>query len=49
MVAGDLNARIGSLQDGIEFIPGLDWYIPDNFAIPRNAKDRVVTILVTHF
>ena len=47
ILAGDLNARIGSLQDfilddGVDHIPGMGWYESDNFDIPRYAKDTVV-------
>jgi hypothetical protein len=47
LVTGDLNARTGSLQDFLvddasDYIPGMDWYIPDDFDIPRCSKDRVV-------
>lgn len=46
VVAGDLNARIGSLQDyfddRVDHIPGMNWYTPDNFDVPRSSKDNVV-------
>jgi hypothetical protein len=49
-LAGDLNARIGTvndciMQDDTCFIPGLeggDEYVSDNFNIPRNSKDSTV-------
>ena len=47
LVCGDLNARIGEMQDiltddGVDHIDGLDWYVPDNFNVPRVSKDSVV-------
>ncbi len=45
-VLGDLNARIGNMQDflahdDVQFIPGMDWYVPENFDMPKTAKDSV--------
>jgi len=47
IVAGDLNSRIGDLQDflpndGVDHIAGLDWYTPDEFDTHRSAKDKTV-------
>ena len=46
IVAGDLNARIGSIQDyiddNVQHMFGMQWYEPDNFDLPRCAKDTVV-------
>ena len=44
LVAGDLNARVGSLydylpDDNVDHIPNVNWYEPSNFNIPRNSKD----------
>ena len=45
VIAGDLNARTGTLIDYIEddnigdFIPHMDWYPSDNFDISRNSCD----------
>lgn len=45
LVAGDLNARIGCSQDYIDdnvhHMPGMEWYEPDQFDVPRQAKDVV--------
>ena len=46
IVLGDLNARIGSMQDilvdaDVEHVTGFDWYITDDFDIPRQSKDTV--------
>ena len=47
LLAGDLNARIGTLydylpNDNVDHIPGFEWYDPSTFNIPRNSKDNIV-------
>jgi len=41
---GDLNSRIGVKQDYIEDsvdnIPDMDWYVADKFCTPRNTRDK---------
>lgn len=43
---GDLNSRTGLRQDwiddGVKDMPGMDWYEPDNFNLPRTSKDHTV-------
>jgi len=43
---GDYNARTGNRQDyindGFGNVPGMDWYVGDDFSTERKSKDQVV-------
>ena len=45
LIMGDLNARIGTKQDYIDdsskHISCMDWYVSDNFGIPRKSMTRL--------
>ena len=47
IITGDLNARSGSIQDyilddNIDHLSDSNWYICDDFSVPRKSKDNVV-------
>lgn len=47
LIVGDLNARVGREndfldEDDTEHVPGLEWFLADEFKRPRNARDLVV-------
>ena len=53
LIMGDLNARIGNLQDflidnGSSFLPNMSWYTESDFDICRNSKDKVINAFGTY-
>ena len=47
IITGDLNARSGFIQDyvlddNIDHLSDSNWYICDDFSVPRKSKDNVV-------
>ena len=46
-IGGDLNARTGNandylIDDGVDFLPQMEWYDVSNFTIPRTSEDNII-------